>query len=57
MSQVRTIAVKPETWERLTELGRKGDTYDAIIRRLIARLIARAAGQSMQEAAPNEAVS
>jgi hypothetical protein len=32
---VRTIQVKNDTKRRLDSLGRKGDTYDAIIRKLI----------------------
>ncbi len=32
---ITTIQVRPETRERLKELGKKGDTYDEIINRLI----------------------
>lgn len=35
MSKVRTIQVRDETKHRLDMLGRKGDTYDDIIRKLI----------------------
>jgi len=32
---VTTIQVRPETRDRLKDLGKKGDTYDEIINRLI----------------------
>jgi len=32
-----TIEVRVETRDMLKEMGKKGDTYDAIIRRLIER--------------------
>ncbi|HXZ89567.1 MAG TPA: hypothetical protein VEG61_00770 [Candidatus Dormibacteraeota bacterium] len=35
MSKVRTIHVRDETKHRLDLLGRKGDTYDDIICKLI----------------------
>lgn len=35
MSKIRTIQVRDETKHRLDMLGRKGDTYDDIIRKLI----------------------
>ncbi len=35
LSKVSTIQVKDETKHRLDLLGRKGDTYDDIIRKLI----------------------
>ncbi len=35
MGKVRTIQVKEETKHRLDSLGRKGDTYDDVIRKLI----------------------
>jgi hypothetical protein len=35
MSEVTTIKLKKETRERLAEIGRKKETYDDIIRRLL----------------------
>jgi hypothetical protein len=35
MSRVKTIQVKNETKHKLEMLGRKGDTYDDIIRKLL----------------------
>jgi hypothetical protein len=35
MSRVKTIQVKSETKRKLEMLGRKGDTYDDIVRKLI----------------------
>jgi len=35
MSEMTTIPVAVETRERLKQLGKKGDTYDEIIRRLL----------------------
>jgi predicted CopG family antitoxin len=35
LAKVRTIQLKDETKHRLERLGRKGDTYDDIIRKLI----------------------
>jgi hypothetical protein len=35
LPRVRTIQVRNDTKRRLDLLGRKGDTYDAVIRRLI----------------------
>jgi len=35
LSEVKTIQIKTETKRRLDKLGRKGETYDAIIRKLI----------------------
>lgn len=35
LGKVRTIQVKDETKRRLDSLGRKGDTYDDVIRKLI----------------------
>jgi hypothetical protein len=35
LSRVKTIQVKTETKHKLEMLGRKGDTYDDIIRKLI----------------------
>lgn len=35
LGKVRTIQLKDETKHRLERLGRKGDTYDDIIRKLI----------------------
>jgi len=32
---ITTIQVRPETRERLKDLGKKGETYDEIINRLI----------------------
>ncbi|MGD0175612.1 MAG: hypothetical protein ABSC50_02165 [Candidatus Bathyarchaeia archaeon] len=36
MSKVKTIQVRDETKHRLDLLGRKGETYDDIIRKLIS---------------------
>lgn len=35
MPNAKTIQVRPETKRQLDKLGAKGDTYDAIIRKLI----------------------
>ena len=35
MSGMTTIPIKKETRDMLKELGKKGETYDEIIRRLI----------------------
>lgn len=35
LGKVRTIQVKDETKHRLERLGRKGDTYDDVIRKLL----------------------
>jgi len=35
---VTTIQLSKETRDRLKELGRKGETYDEIVRRLLALL-------------------
>lgn len=35
LPRVRTIQVRNDTKRKLDLLGRKGDTYDAVIRRLI----------------------
>ncbi|MHC1602380.1 MAG: DUF7557 family protein [Methermicoccaceae archaeon] len=35
MGEYTTIQISKETKERLAQLGRKGDTYEAIIRRLL----------------------
>lgn len=35
MSQVTTIQITKDTREELRELGRKGETYDQLIRRLM----------------------
>lgn len=36
LRRVKTIQVKPGTKRELDMVGRKGETYDAIIRKLIA---------------------
>ena len=35
MSETKTVKVSEETHHALTDLGRKGESYDAVIRRLI----------------------
>ena len=35
MSQYRTIPLKPATYERLQNLGQKGQTWDDIVNRLL----------------------
>lgn len=35
MSKITTIKINKETREQLAELGKKNETYDEIIRRLI----------------------
>lgn len=35
MEDITTIQIKKETREMLKEIGKKGETYDEIIRRLI----------------------
>ena len=35
MSEVKYIKVSPETHKRLTDFGRKGESYDAILVRLL----------------------
>jgi len=35
MGDITTIRLKKETREMLKEVGRKGETYDEIIRRLV----------------------
>lgn len=35
MSKITTIQVRDETKHKLDRLGRKGDTYDDVIRKLI----------------------
>ena len=35
MDKVKTIQVKADTKRKLDSIGRKGDTYDTIIRKLI----------------------
>ena len=35
MAQVTTIQIEKDTRERLREFGRKGETYDRLIRRLL----------------------
>jgi hypothetical protein len=35
LAQITTIQIKSTTKRRLQKLGRKGDTYDDIVRRLI----------------------
>jgi len=35
MKDITTITIKKETREMLKELGKKGETYDEIIKRLI----------------------
>ena len=35
LNRVKTIQIRNDTKRRLDLLGRKGDTYDAVIRRLI----------------------
>jgi len=35
MKDITTISIKKETREMLKEIGKKGETYDEIIRRLI----------------------
>ena len=37
MSETKTIKVSEETHQDLTDLGSKGESYDAIIRRLIEK--------------------
>jgi len=39
LGRVRTIQVKPGTKRQLDLVGRKGETYDAIIRKLIANYL------------------
>jgi len=36
LGQAKTIQIKSDTKRRLDELGKKGETYDAIIRKLLA---------------------
>jgi len=38
MGQLTTILIRKETRERLRKLGRKGESYDQIINRLITLL-------------------
>ena len=35
MSETKTVKVSSETHQALTDLGRKGESYDVVIRRLI----------------------
>lgn len=35
MSELKSLKVSTETHRALTDLGRKGETYDAILRRLM----------------------
>ena len=37
MSETKTVKVSEETHQDLTDLGSKGESYDAIIRRLIEK--------------------
>ena len=46
LPRVRTIQVRNDTKRRLDLLGRKGDTYDAIIRRLIEQYASLGRGNS-----------
>ena len=38
MGQLTTIAIKKETRSELKKFGEKGDTYDEILKRMIAEL-------------------
>lgn len=38
MPEVTTISIRQETRKKLMELGKKGETYDDVINRLISRL-------------------
>ena len=35
MTEYKSLNVKPETYTELTRIGRKGESYDDIIQRLI----------------------
>jgi len=35
LSETKTVKVSEETHQALTDMGRKGESYDAIIRRLL----------------------
>jgi len=35
LSETKTVKVSEETHQALTDIGRKGESYDAIIRRLM----------------------
>ena len=41
MSEAPKIRVSPETRERLKDLGKKGESYDDVIRRLIEKAAGR----------------
>lgn len=41
MSELVKIPLTRETRERLKDLGKKGETYDAVIRRLIEKAAGR----------------
>ena len=49
MGKVRTIQVRDETKRRLDSLGRKGDTYDDVIRKLISSYTGRPLPQREEE--------
>ncbi len=38
MAQLTTIAIKKETRDELKKFGKKDDTYDVILKRMIAEL-------------------
>jgi len=38
MPEVTTVSIRQETRKKLMELGKKGETYDDVINRLISRL-------------------